>query len=231
MTTEQAREFSEQVVAEHFGRHSNSAKAFELSKDGPKYSRMKRQAVLDKLIAPPPVWADPDYRKRFDPVQLPEETLRLLADAKLCEDAVTYYGGGQSSGGTDTVSKLATERPDYYKRVRACAIAKGFIEDRPAQPAPKPKPVNEFTVVPDEVCDAAGLPHGYQTTASGLASIQRIIKEVAEVKATADAQAKRDAANDSSVATFGHVRETPADAPALIAAGMQKYAGDGKIRS
>src|ERR1700687_3932376 len=206
-----------------FGRHANGRMAQELYKNNrPEYERRRAEAERDGLLAPKPVWADPDYRRRFDPVQKSEETLRLLADEALCADAQKYYGSGASTGGTDTVSKLATEQPDYYRKVRACAVAKGFIEDRPTQPAPKPKPVNDFTVVPDDVCLAAGLPLGYKTTASGLETIQRGIKEAAEVKPTADAQAKRDAAIDESLSTVGAIRETNSTGDAaIIARGLQ----------
>jgi hypothetical protein len=214
MTTEQAREFSEQLVAEHFGRHSNSAKAFELSKDGPKYSRMKKQAVLDKLIATPPVWSDPDYRKRFDPVQKSEADLRLLADAALCADAQKYFGPDHSTGGADNVSTLAAKRPDYWRQVRSCAIAKGFIEDRPVQPVPEPKPKSQFFRLSDEIADQAGLPHGYMCNADSLGTILKVLVETKERKAEADAlaaktqdQLDRDRAADESAATFGRLLE------------------------
>src|SRR5882757_5382355 len=201
-------------AARFFGSKPDSKGANELFKSNPtEYRRLKEIALGEGLIVRQ-VWQDPEYRRRFDPVQKSEETLRLLADADLCGDAMKYYGGGQSSGGTDTVSKLAAERPDYYKRVRACAIAKGFIEDRPVQPTPEPKPVSQFVTVSDADCDAAGLPHGYQATASGLETIQRVIKEVAEAKAKADKLAAttaekmaRDAAVDESVAQFGRLLE------------------------
>ncbi len=213
-----------------FGRHANGRMAQELFKNNPaEYARRRAEAERDGLLAPRPVWQDPDYRKRFDPVQKSEETLRLLADAPLCADAVKYYGSGASTGGTDTVSRLATEQPDYYKRVRACAIAKGFIEDRPAQPTPEPKPTSQWVTVPDDECDAAGLPRGYKTNQSGLELVKRIIKETAEAKAQAERDAQvaaerlaRDAAVDASLSTVGAIRETHGTEAAVIAEGLQR---------
>jgi hypothetical protein len=212
-----------------FGKHADARMAQELFKNNrPEYNRRRAEAERDGLLAPKPVWADPDYRKRFDPVQKSEADLRLLADAPLVADAMKYYGSGPSSGGTDTLSRLAQENPERYKQVRACAIAKNLIEDRPAQPMPEVKPASQWTVVPDADCDACGLPRGYRTNQSGLETIRRVVQEVAAVKATADAQAKaqaeRDHKTDESVATFGSLRETDelrrwkADQRAAIAA-------------
>jgi len=213
-----------------FGKHANGRMAQELFKNNPaEYARRRAEAERDGLLAPRPVWADPNYRDRFNPKQHSEETLRHLADAALCADAVKYYGSGASTGGTDTVSKLAAEQPDYYRKVRACAVAKGFIEDRPAQPTPEVKPASQWIVVPDEECDACGLPRGYRTTQSGLEMVKRVIKETAEAKAQAERDAQvaaerlaRDAAIDASLSTVGAIRETHGTEAAIIAEGLQR---------
>jgi hypothetical protein len=198
-----------------FGKHADGRLAMQLFNTNPtEYARRRQEAERDGLLAPKPEWANPDYRKKFDPVQKSEADLRLLADAALCADAMKYYGSGPTTGGTDTLSRLAQENPERYKQVRACAIAKNLIEDRPAQPTPEVKPASQWIVVPDADCDKAGLPHGYQTTASGLATIHRVIKEVADKKAEAERLAAtsaeklaRDAAVDESVAQFGRMLE------------------------
>jgi hypothetical protein len=199
--------------SKYFGKHANGKLAQELFKDNrPEYERRRLLAEQDGLISPRPVWADVNYRKRFDPPQPSEETLRLLADAELSADAVKYYGGGPSNGSKDTVSKLAQENPEHYKRVRACAIAKGFIEDRPAQPVPEPKPQSQFFRLSDEVADQAGLPHGHMCNADGFEKVLKVIEEVRDQKRKAEelaakttAQLERDAAVDKSVAKFGRL--------------------------
>jgi len=160
-----------------FGKHANGRMAQELFKKNPaEYARRRSEAERDGLLAPRPVWADPDYRKRFDPPQLSEETIRLRATVPLAE--VQSYYSGTSAGSAKNLSTLAKEDPEHYRLIKSAAIAWEVIPAQPIPTAPEPEPVSQFTVVPDEDCDKAGLPHGYQTTATGLETIRRVIAEV-----------------------------------------------------
>ncbi|HXC47337.1 MAG TPA: hypothetical protein VNU20_03535 [Candidatus Sulfotelmatobacter sp.] len=196
-----------------FGKNADARLAQELyNTDKPEYYRRRAQVEKDGLVAPRPVWADPDYRKRFDPPQLSEETIRLRATVPLAE--VQSYYCGTSAGATNNLSRLATEDPEKYRLIKSAAIAWEIIPAQPMPTAPEPRPVSQFVTVSDADCDAAGLPRNYQTTASGLETIHRVIKEVAEAKSTAEQVAAttaeklaRDAAVDESVAQFGRLLE------------------------
>jgi hypothetical protein len=194
-----------------FGKYADGRMAQELFKtDRPEYERRRSQAERDGLLAAKPVWANPDYRKRFDPPQLSEEAIRLRATVPLAE--VQSYYCGTSAGSAKNLSRLATEDPERYRLIKSAAIAWEVIPSQAMPTAPEPKPVNPFATVPDDLCDKAGLPHGYQTTASGLETVHRVIAEVEGKRAEAQRLAtvtaektERDARIDASVAEFGRL--------------------------
>jgi hypothetical protein len=198
------------LAAKYFGKNPDSKGASELMKRSPsEYRRIKEIALAQGLIVRQ-VYQDPDYRKRFDPVQLSEEALRLRATVPLAE--VQSYYCGTSAGAAKNLSTLAKEDPERYRLIKSAAIAWEVIPPQAMPTAPEPKPVSEFVTVPDTDCDAVGLAHGYQTNANGLKTIQRVIKEVADKKmaeeklaSTTAEKIARDAAVDESVAQFGRL--------------------------
>jgi hypothetical protein len=198
-----------------FGKNADARLATELyNTDKPDYYRRRAQVEKDGLLAPKPVWTDPDYRKRFDPKQFTEDELNILA--QIPEDVTTHYYRSPSSGGSDTLGNLAAnpDKQDYYNKVRAAAMLRGLIPSAPIAPQPEPKPASPFVTVPDADCDRAGLPHGYKTTSAGLETVKRVIADVEAKRADAERLAAttaeklaRDAAVDESVAQFGRLLE------------------------
>lgn len=206
-------------------KHSK-AECKELLFDGARYNRLKndpsskevakewrRDMEAHGLVAPLPEYRREDYRDKFLPKQFTEQELTIIATVPLSE-VEKYYGAGASTGATDTLSKLATERPDYYKQVRAAAILHGKIPNQTVQRTPEPIPSreSEFFTLSDEECDKAGLRRGYRTNAQGHETVKRVIKEVEQKRADAEqlaaktaAQLERDARIDASTAEFGRL--------------------------
>jgi len=132
-----------------------------------------------------------------------------LAEVPESETA-KFYGNGAIFGAASALQKMSTEEPERYKSLRRAAQLRGQIETRPSQPAPAPKPVSQFFKLSDELCREAGLPIGYECNEAGLATVLKVVLEVKERKAAADAPAARTAAQlerdriaDESVAQFG----------------------------
>jgi hypothetical protein len=198
------------LAAKYFGKNPDSKGATELMKRSPsEYRRIKEIALAQGLIVRQ-VYQDPDYRRRFDPVQLSEETIRLRATVPLAE--VQSYYCGTSAGTAKNLGRLATEDPEKYRLIKSAAIAWEVIPPQAMPTAPEPKPVSQFVTVSDADCDKAGLPHGYQTNASGLETIHRVIAEVeakrieAQRLTTVSAEKlESDARIDASVAEFGRL--------------------------
>jgi len=198
------------LAAKYFGKNPDSKGASELMKRSPaEYHRIKEIALAQGLIVRQ-VYQDPDYRKRFDPPQLSEETIQLRATVPLAE--VESYYCGTSAGSAKNLSRLATEDPEKYRLIKSAAIAWEIIPPQVMPTTPEPKPVSQFVTVPDEDCDKVGLARGFKTTADGLQTIQRVIKEVEakrveaeKLAATSAEKQAREARIDASVAEFGRL--------------------------
>jgi len=200
-------------AARFFGKNPDSKGANDLYKSNPaEYRRLKEIALAEGLLARKE-YQNPSYRDKFLPKQFTEQELTIMATVPLSE-VEKYYGAGASTGATDTLSKLATERPDYYKQVRAASILHGKIPNQTVQGTPEPIPSreSEFFTLSDEECDRAGLRRGYRTNAQGHETVKRVIKEVEQKRADAEqlaaktaAQLERDARIDASTAEFGRL--------------------------
>ena len=210
-----SREFSEKEVARCFGSKSNSGATHELGKDPAKYERMKKQAIKDKLIpdiAASQPWTDKDYRRRFDEKPLSEEQIRIRALVSEAEVRALYVN--PTVGSKENLSTLAAdaspEGKEKFRRIQDAAQEYGFVAKRQTPREPEPKPVQRETLLtlPNETCDRIGLKRGSQVDEKQYLAIVSTIHQVDEERAKAKAQAERDAANDESVKSFGHVRET-----------------------
>jgi hypothetical protein len=200
------------LAAKYFGKNPDSKGATELMRRSPaEYHRLKEIALAEGLIVRKD-YQDPEYRRRFEPKQFSQDELKILAEIPESETRRFYCN--PSDGGSDTLAKLATERPDYYNKVRASAMLRGLIPSAPIAPQPEPKPTSQFITVSDADCDTANLPRGYKTTAQGLETIKRVVAEVEQKRVEAQqlaaktaAQLERDRIADESVAEFGRLLE------------------------
>ena len=180
----------------------------KLQKENPElYGLYRKQAEERGIIAPRPVWADPNYRDRFNEPPLTPEQIELRAKVPVSE--VDRYYSTPSAGATDTLSRLATADPEKYRLLRAAAMEYGRIPKQPMPRAEVKAPEREtmFTVS-DENCQRLGLAKGTQVPQEQFLKIAEIVYNVDEAKAKADAQAARDAAVDESLKAVGHIRET-----------------------
>jgi hypothetical protein len=201
------------LAAKYFGKNPDSKGASELMKRSPsEYHRLKELALAEGHIARSE-HLNPNYRDKFNPRQFSQDELTLLAEVPESETA-KFYGNGAIFGAAALLSKMSTEEPERYNRLRRAAQLRGQIETRPSQPVPQPKPVSQFFKLSDEIASQAGLPIGFETNADGLATILKVVLEVKERKAQADAQAaktqaqlERDKAADESAAEFGRLLE------------------------
>lgn len=198
-------------AAMYFGKGSNSKAAHDLMKSNPaEYKRLKEVALADGRLARSE-HLNPNIRDRWNPRQFSQEELTLLAEVPESETA-KYFGSESEHNAAATLQEMAQTDNPRYQRLRQAAQLRGKIETCPSQPAPQPRAVSQFVTVSDADCDAAGLPRNYQTTASGLETIQRVTKEVSEKKIAADAlaaktaaQLERDRKADESAAEFGRL--------------------------
>ncbi len=171
------------------------------------YGLYRKQAEALGIVAPRPVWADPDYRRRFDEPPLTAEQIELRAKVPLSE--VDRYYSTPSAGDSDTLSRLASENPEKYRLVRAAAQEYGRIPKQTMPREPEAKPVQHETMftVSDEYCQRLGLAKGTQVGQEQFLKIAEIVYKVDEAKAIADAQAAKDRAVDESLATVGQIVE------------------------
>ena len=228
MTTEQAREFTEAVVARHFGRKSDSGAAHELGKDKAKYERMKIQAIKDKLIVDIAVsqpWMDRNYRDRFKEAPLTPEQIRIRALVSL-EEVDSYYVR-QSTGDQNNLSKLAADTTPEgrlkFQQIQEAAQEYGYVVKRQAPREPEPKPVQRETMLTlsPEQCQRIGLKPGTQVDEHQYLRIVTTIHEVDEQLAKAAAQRAKDDAVDESLKSVGSIRETTGADAAIVARGLQ----------
>jgi hypothetical protein len=197
----------------YFGNKSDSKAATELMKSNPtEYKRRKELALSEGLIARSEC-LNPNIRDRWNPKQFSAEELQILAEVPE-SDTAKYFGAGAMYGAATALQEMAEKDNPRYQRLRRAAQLRGQIETRPSQPIPTPKPVSQFFKLSDEIADQAGLPRGFETNASGLETILKVVLEVKERKAVAAAQAaktaaqlERDAAADESAAEFGRLLE------------------------
>jgi hypothetical protein len=179
-----------------------------LRKENPDlYVLYRKQAEALGIVAPRPVWADPNYRDRFADKPMSEETIRLRATVSEAE--VRGYYTSQSNGNKNNLSRLATTDPERYRLVKSAAIAWGIIPEQAMPREPEPKPVQHETMftVSDENCQRLGLAKGTQVGQAQFLKIAEIVYKVDEAKAKAAAQDAKDRAVDASLATVGHIVE------------------------
>ena len=200
------------TAARYFGRGSNSKAANDLMKSNPtEYARLKEVALADGRLARSE-HLDPNIRDPWNPRQFSAEELQILG--QIPESETNRYYRNPSAGGDDTLSRVAAERPDYYKLLRASAVLRGFVPASQAPAAPEPKPVNPFFTLSDELCVKAGLPRGYQCDQLGLERVVQVIADIADKKREAETLAaktaeklERDRKADESAAEFGRLLE------------------------
>jgi hypothetical protein len=199
--------------SKYFGNKSDSKAATELKTINPtEYAFRKELAIAEGLIARS-AHLNPNIRNRWNPKQFSAEELTLLAEEPESETS-KYFGASAIFGAATALQTMAANDNPRYERLRRAAQLRGKIETRPSQPAPTPKPVNQFFKLSDELADQAGLPRGYETNEAGLATVLKVVLEVKERKAAAAAQAAkseaqlaRDKAADESAAEFGRLLE------------------------
>jgi hypothetical protein len=192
------------------------------------FESYRAEAVEHGLLAPRPEWANPNYRDRYKETPLTEDEIRSRASVSR-EECLSYYAAN-SDGNHNNLSKLAKENPERYKIVREASIAHGII----AKPQPKPyvaeprsTPENRtILTLSDEQCDRIGVKHGHQVDEKQYLAVVGIIHEIDTAKAQAESEARREAAIDSSVATYGHLKDTP-EGKAVIAAAKALESFDG----
>jgi hypothetical protein len=187
-----------------------------------KYEEYRKQAEGLGIIAPRPVWADPNYRDKFNEPPLTAEQIELRAKVPLSE--VDRYYSTPSAGNSDTLSRLATADPEKYKLIRAAAMEYGRIpkQEIPRVEVKAPEHETLFTVS-DENCQRLGLAKGTKVPQEQFLKIAEIVYNVDEAKAKAEAQAAKDAAVDKSLESVGRIVE-PTDAVELARAYSEKKA-------
>ena len=198
------------TAARYFGSGSNSKAAHDLMKSNPtEYKRLKEVALVDGRLARSE-HLDPNYRRRFDPVQFSAEELKILG--QVSEAETRRYYCNPSAGDADTLTRLATEDPARYKLVRQSAVLRGLVPASQTPAAPEPSPVNPFFTLSDEVCAQAGLPKGYQCDQRGFGQVVLAIADRQEKKREAEilaaktaAQLAKDKAVDESIAEYGRI--------------------------
>lgn len=189
-----------------------------------KYEEYRKQAEERGIIAPRPVWADPNYRDRFNEPPLTAEQIELRAKVPLSE--VDRYYATPSAGATDTLSRLATADPEKYKLIRAAAMEYGRIpkQETPRVPEPKAPEQPQMLTLSNELCDRMGFPRGKSVTQKQFLDINAIVFDIDEKKRLAAARAARDAAVDASLATVGRIVETPEQkTAAAVELALQKH--------
>jgi hypothetical protein len=143
----------------------STAELKKLLLDGPRLQRTKtenpglyetyrKQFVEHGLIADRPVWADPNYRDRFDEKPLSEDAIKLRATISESE-VRSYYTHKSDSQESKDLNKLAMENPERYRMVREAAMEYGLVPRQaiPRQPDPKPASTTTTLTLPNDVCD------------------------------------------------------------------------------
>jgi len=197
---------------QYFGRNPDSRGATALMKSNPdEYHRIKEIAIAEGLRARSE-HLNPNVRDRWNPKQFTESELQILGQVSEVETKKYYCN--PSAGDSDTLTRLATEQPERYKLVRQSAVLRGLVPATQTPTAPTPKPTSSFFRLSDELADRAGLPHGYQCNADGLATVLKVIEDRKEQKIAAEAlaaktlaQQARDKAADDSAEEFGRLLE------------------------
>jgi hypothetical protein len=191
-----------------------------LSTENPElFKTYKKEMVEHGLLAPPKVWQDPDYRKRFDDKPLSEA--EMVARSRHSEQETRDFFSA-SNGATTNASTTARDNPELYREMQLCGRSYGILP--PAAPAHVPpvkqQPVDQSFVLDSNICKEANLPNGFRCeSVEQFGVILKNIHDAKEAKAKAAVeQAAKDAANDASVSSFGHVRSASNDSAVKQAA-------------
>lgn len=207
-------EYSPAQVARFFGKSANGAEANKLFRENkPLYDSLRKQAVALGLVAARPVYADPDYRRRFEPRQFTAEELRVRNLYSEAEVRAFFTGSG---GGKDNPAELMKADPQKYADMRTAATSYNVLDavvPKPEKIAPT-RSADRFPLS-ESYAKSFGLEPGTPVTEGEFLSMVRVLAE-----RTVREEAEQAAASKKEMTASATAEQAKkvADAEALAAA-------------
>jgi hypothetical protein len=119
--------------------------------------------------------ANPNGPRVFSDAEL---SARQIFDEQTCRD---YFKQGWSGTVSNTLAKLAKDRPEEYQILKLAAVSYDFLDPSSIRPTPPTKPLEPTvpvkSVLADDLARRANLPIGTMVTVDEFARINRNILE------------------------------------------------------